>query len=74
MKLSEDATARARLRMLRVWLTPGQFRDIHAGLKEVQAAPRGDLRRRLAAGVKQAGKLVAVRIRLLMGISGRSGA
>lgn len=74
MKLSEDATARARLRMLRVWLTVDQYRDVCSNLKEVEAAPRPRPRRRAAADIAAAGKAVIASIRSMWRMIERLGA
>ena len=68
MKLSEDANARARLRMLRVWLTPEQYRDVCAGLKQVEVPPRGTLQRRLAAARGEARKSVVAHTHAMAGM------
>lgn len=58
MKLIEDPNARARLRMLRVWVSADQYRDICLGLSEVDAPQRGALRRQLASRIREACKRV----------------
>ncbi|MBK8335932.1 MAG: hypothetical protein IPL03_04820 [Sterolibacteriaceae bacterium] len=65
MKLADDADARARLRMLRVWLTPEQYRDVREGLAEVEAPPRGFVRRCIADGVADARNRLAAGLRRL---------
>lgn len=47
MKLSDDPDARARLRLLRMWLTPEQYREIRSGLEQVETAPALALRDRI---------------------------
>lgn len=74
MKLSEDPTARARLRMLRVWLTVDQYRDVCSNLKELEAAPRAQLRRRAAADVAAASKAVIASVRSMWRMIERLGA
>lgn len=54
MKLVEDPNARARLRMLRVWVSAAQYREICSGLSEVEAPRRGALRREIAARIREA--------------------
>lgn len=49
MKLSQDPTARARLRLLRPWLNPTQFSALQLALDEVEVRPRPSLAARLAA-------------------------
>jgi hypothetical protein len=65
MKLIDDADSRARLRMLRVWLTPAQYRDVCAGLAQVEAPPRRLVRRRIAGSVADARNRLAVGLRKL---------
>jgi len=52
MKLNEQGTARARLRMLRVWLTPEQYRQVDDALGAVEAPTRSELRQRLAVAFR----------------------
>jgi hypothetical protein len=65
MKLIDDADTRARLRMLRVWLTREQYRDVCAGLAQVEAPPRGFVRRHVADGVADARNRLAAGLRRL---------
>lgn len=65
MKLIDDADARARLRMLRAWLTPEQHRQVRAGLAKVEAPPRGFVRRRIAGGVAETRHRLATGLRRL---------
>lgn len=65
MKLIDDADTRARLRMLRVWLTPGQYRDFCAGLAQVEAPPRGFVRKRIADSMADARNRLAAGLRKL---------
>jgi hypothetical protein len=43
MRLTQDPTARARLRLLQPWLTAEQFIAVERGLEEVEVAPRPSL-------------------------------
>lgn len=72
MKLSENADARARLRMLRAWVTPAQYREIYEGLQQVEAPPRGALRKRIAVRVGEARKTVVAAWSALVGMPGRA--
>ena len=54
MKLNQQGTARARMRMARVWLTPEQYRQVHEGLCEVEASAPGELLRRLGVALRAA--------------------
>lgn len=68
MKLSQDPTARARLRLLRPWLTPTQFSALQLALEEVEVRPSPSLAARLASAWH------AARIAWLAASSSRGGA
>lgn len=61
MKLNEQGIARARLRMLRAWLTPEQYRQIEAALGHVEAPAHAELCRTLADALRAAGMVFAAR-------------
>ena len=74
MKLDKDPTARARLRMLRPWLTADQYREVCAGLKDVEAPARGELRQRLVARFCAACKAFVAHVDSMVSMLGRRGA
>lgn len=49
MKLAQDPTARARLRLLRPWLTAEQFVAVERALEDVEVQPKPSLRSRARA-------------------------
>ncbi len=49
MKLAQDPTARARLRLLRPWLTAEQFVAVERDLEDVEVQPTPSLRSRARA-------------------------
>ena len=60
MKLNQQGTARARMRMARVWLTPEQYRQVEEGLCEVEAPAPGELLRPLRVAIRAAREAFAV--------------
>jgi len=54
MKLNQQGTARARIRMARVWLTPEQYRQVEEGLCEVEAPAPGELIGQLGVAIRAA--------------------
>ena len=67
MNLSQDPDTRARLRMLRMWVTPEQFREICAGLEQVEAPPRKTLRHRIDLVLGEARTFALVCLRMMAG-------
>ncbi|MGB0125989.1 MAG: hypothetical protein WBP72_00025 [Rhodocyclaceae bacterium] len=49
MKLSQDPTARARMRLLRPWLTAEQFGAIERALEDVEVRSKPSLASRFSA-------------------------
>ena len=72
MKLSADADTRARLRMLRMWVTPEQYRDMWAGLEQVEVPPRKTLRQRIDVVLYEARRLALAWLRRTAGVLGRT--
>jgi hypothetical protein len=60
MKLNQQGTARARMRMARVWLTPEQYRQVEEGLCEVEAPVPGGLLVPLRVAIRAARKALAL--------------
>jgi hypothetical protein len=54
VKLRQQGTARARMRMARVWLTPEQYRQVEEGLCEVEAPAPGELLGQLGVAMRAA--------------------
>jgi hypothetical protein len=70
MKLGQDADARARMRLLRMWLSPEQYREICAGLQQVEVPARKALRHRIALALGEARNAAAACLRNLADLIG----
>lgn len=54
MKLGQDPTTRARLRLLQPWLTPAQFCAVRRALEEIEVRPAPSLASRFMAAWRAA--------------------